>query len=358
MARKRGTWGIRLLTHALTLALAVLGFWLLGFIMDDIESIPGPVYAEIEARHVDLAVVRSLEETNNRLSDLDRQINAAREQEQIVGAGSSNLQSTINQLIELQRLSLQEAVPLSDAEQQSLSATLNHFLENQKRYQELNQRLAELSAQKVEAEEERNRLTAKIEAQRIPAREEFNERVDAHRLRLAAYQLAILVPLLLAAGYALLRQRTGLYFPLVLAGGAAVLVKSALVMHEYFPARLFRYVLILALIAVVVRLLVYFIRAVAYPKAESLLKQYRESYERFLCPECDYPIRTGPRRYLYWTRRTVHKALPQRDAPAVEEPYTCPACGTTLFEPCSSCRKIRHTLLPHCEHCGAKRGLA
>jgi predicted RNA-binding Zn-ribbon protein involved in translation (DUF1610 family) len=358
MARKRGTWGIRLLTHGLTVALALLAFWLLGFIMDDIESIPGPVYTEIEARHMNQAVVQGVEEINKQITDLDRQINATREQEQIVGAGSSNLQSTINQLLELQRLSLQEAVPLTETEQQSLSATLNHFLENQKRYQELNQRLADLSAQKVQAEEERDRHNALIEELRTPAREEFNQRVAAHRLRLAAYQLAILVPLLLVAGYVLRKHRAGMYFPLVLAGGGAVLVKSALVMHEYFPARLFRYILILALIAVVVRLLIHLIRAVGFPKAESVLKQYRESYERFLCPECDYPIRTGPRRYLYWTRRTVHKALPQRDAPALDEPYVCPACGTTLFEPCSACQRIRHSLLPHCEHCGAKRGNA
>ncbi len=89
-------------------------------------------------------------------------------------------------------------------------------------------------------------------------------------------------------------------------------------------------------------------------------KQYRQAYERFLCPVCEYPIRTGPRKYLYWTRRTVHKTAltgTSSSAPDVDALYTCPACGTCLFEKCVSCESICHSLLPNCEHCGAERTL-
>ena len=165
----------------------------------------------------------------------------------------------------------------------------------------------------------------------------------------------ILVPLLIVAAYLLMRKRGSIYYPLFLAIGGATLLKVALVIHEYFPTRYFKYILILALLAVVARLLVYLIRIIAFPKVEWLRRQYREAYERFLCPICEYPIRTGPRKFLYWTRRTVHKVLPQGNCPGVEEPYTCPSCGTTIFEVCASCQKVRHSLLTHCEHCGAER---
>jgi len=174
---------------------------------------------------------------------------------------------------------------------------------------------------------------------------------------LALYQLVVLVPLLLVAGYLVIRKKGSVYFALFLALGGATLIKVALVVHEYFPSRYFKYVLILALLAVVVRLLVYLIRLVAFPKIDWLVKQYREAYERFLCPVCEYPIRIGPRRFLYWTRRTVHKILPQGDTSYKIEPYTCPSCGTRLFEECPECHNVRHALLEHCAHCGAKKDL-
>ncbi|MHC4105255.1 MAG: double zinc ribbon domain-containing protein, partial [Planctomycetota bacterium] len=35
--------------------------------------------------------------------------------------------------------------------------------------------------------------------------------------------------------------------------------------------------------------------------------------------------------------------------------YTCPACGTELYEKCDKCSDIRHSLLPFCEHCGNEK---
>ena len=83
--------------------------------------------------------------------------------------------------------------------------------------------------------------------------------------------------------------------------------------------------LILSLLLAVAGLLTYFIRTIAYPKMQWLVKQYREAYERFLCPVCEYPIRTGPRRFLFWTRRTVNKIVVPMERGDQEEVYTCPS---------------------------------
>ena len=351
----RGAWGTRQLIHFFTVVLGVLFFWLLGFLVEDIESIQGPDYATIEHKYVDPSLVTSSERVGKQIADLQRAVNNKREQQRLVGDSSQNLQRTMDQLLELQRLSIQKAASLSEAEKGNLAASLKSFLESQKSYQELNQDIADLTSKKLALEEEKNQLEQQLAAQRRPAQAEFDQLAERHRLRLAFYQLALLVPLLLVAGYLLMARRRSLYFPLFLAVGGATLVKVALVIHEYFPTRYFKYVLIVALLAVVVRLIIYLIRIVAFPKIEGLMRQYREAYERFLCPICEYPIRTGPRKFLYWTRRTVHKILPQGDSPGTEDPYTCPSCGTTVFEQCPSCGKVRHSLLAHCEHCGAKK---
>jgi hypothetical protein len=100
------------------------------------------------------------------------------------------------------------------------------------------------------------------------------------------------------------------------------------------------------------------IRQVVRPKSDWLVRQYREAYERFLCPVCEYPIRRGPLKYLFWTRRTAKKLPVVQLADADDKPdgpYTCPICATKLFEECPSCHAQRHALLPACEHCGATK---
>jgi predicted RNA-binding Zn-ribbon protein involved in translation (DUF1610 family) len=203
--------------------------------------------------------------------------------------------------------------------------------------------------------QEKERIQSEIERQRKPARDEFNLLSQKHRIKLALFQLAILLPILIVSVVFIVKKRSSIYFPFYLALGAATLIKVALVVHGYFPSRYFKYILIGGLLIVVARLLVYLIRSVAFPKSEWLVKQYREAYERFLCPVCEYPIRIGPRRFLFWTRRTVNKIVVPTDKTDQEEEYTCPSCGCELFEECASCHKIRHSMLPHCSHCGEEK---
>ncbi len=352
---RRGTWLTRQLIRLFTVVLAVLFFWLLGFVVEDIESIPGPTFAAIEHKYVDAKLVEQSGQLQEKINALERSVAAQSEQQQIVRDSSENLQRTIQQLLQLKKSSIEKSASFSDSDAKLLTASLNEFFKSQTNYQKINQSISNLTSEKERLGSEKRRVEAEIAKQRQPANSEYQRLTEAHRLRLAFYQLLILVPLLLVTAYPLAKRRGSLYYPLFLAIGGATALKVVLVVHEYFPTRYFKYVLIVALLLVVARLLVYLIRSVAFPKVAWLRRQHREAYERFLCPVCEYPIRTGPRKFLYWTRRTVHKVLPQGDSSGGEEAYTCPACGTAVFELCGSCEKVRHSLLDHCEHCGATK---
>lgn len=351
----KGTGFHRFAIRGLTVFLALLIFWVLGFLVSDIRSIPGPDYQSVESRHVDPALVTRVADLDRQIVELDRQIGNQTEKQKIVGDSSRSLQQTINQLIELWRLGIEKSLAFSSKEQENFTASLNLFLENQRRYQELSQTVADMVGQKQELAWERERVQRQIEEQRRPARIEYDSLQRKHQLRLAFLQLAILLPLLAVAAVLVVKKRSSIYAPLLYAFGAATLLKVVLVVHEYFPTRYFKYIFIGGLLVVVARLLVYVIRSVAFPKAQWLAKQHREGYERFLCPVCEYPIRTGPRRFLFWNRRTVNRVAVAADGSVGEEPYTCPACGTVLFDECPSCHKVRHALLPHCQHCGAAK---
>lgn len=353
-AQPKGPWFQRFLISFFTVVLAVLVFWFLGFLMEDIESIEGPRYRDIEARFVDGDLAEKSKRLAEEIAGTDRAIEAKREEMRILSDSSSNLQGTINQLIELQRLSIEKSLTLTESHSANLSESLSGFLESRKRYQAYIAELSALAERKRALESERLKVEKTIEERREPARKEYERLYEEHNLRLAAFQLGVLIPFLAAGAWLAAKKRGSVYFPLFLAFGGAVLVKTALVIHKYFPSRYFKYVLVLGLLIVVIRILVAVIRIVAFPKARWLTKQYREAYERFLCPVCEYPIRTGPRKYLFWTRRTVNK-IPLSGETCEEKPYTCPACGTPLFEDCSVCGGLRHSLLPFCRHCGAEK---
>ncbi len=350
--RAKGTGLLRFTIHAFTLVFAVLVYWLLGFLVEDIRSVPGPRYETVEPNFVDPELVAERDRLNTEIAELNRQLENEAEKQRVIGDSSQNLQQTISQLVELRKLAIDQNTATTEAEQADFSQTLALFLENQRRYQALNQTTADLISQKQEREASRTTAEQQIETQRQPAREAFQTLQEQHRLRLAFWQLAILIPILAGAATLMVKKKASIYFPLFLAFGIATLLKVTLVMHEYFPTRYFKYVLIGALLLVVFKFLTHLIRTIAFPKTEWLIKQYREAYERFLCPVCEFPIRTGPRRYLYWTRRTVKKLVPRGESATKEEPYTCPSCGEALYVECAACHQVRHALLPHCAHCG------
>ena len=144
--KSKGTWIHRFAIRLFTLVLAVLIFWVLGFFVDDIRSIRGPDYGTIEKKYLDKDLVAKRGTLEKQIADLTRQIENQTAKQRVVGDSSRNLQQTINQLIELQKLGMQKSIAFSETEQANFTSSLKLFLDNQKKYQE---RVASRSLQSV-----------------------------------------------------------------------------------------------------------------------------------------------------------------------------------------------------------------
>lgn len=341
------------MVYFFTVLFGVLVYWLLGFFTRDIGTWPGPVYAEVEAQLADSDLMEETDDLKARISDTKRAIQNREQRQKVLRDSTSNSERTMNQLLGLQRLTLQQGLSPSTEEIAALASSQQLFLENQAKYQEMNDQIATFNEELREREDRQREVNELLATGRPAIQEEFNRLRSGHQLRLAALKLAVLLPLLGIAVWLFLKRRDSVYAWLIYGFGLALLLKVVVVMHEYFPSRYFKYVLIVFAIALVARILVYLLRSMAYPKLDWLLKQYREAYERFLCPVCSHPIRRGPLKHLFWTRSSLKKLhVPANAGEDDDEPYTCPACTTVLFEECSECKHTRHSLLPACSHCG------
>lgn len=345
---------------ALSVLLTLLFIWLLGFVVSDIGNLPGPDWEEIERRHIDEPTRERMEALEKEIAALRIEIGNERETQQILRTSLENTRQTMNQLMELHRLSLEKGVTPGEAEQAALAESQNLFLETQKRFEEANVEIAQLTQQQRALEEELRQLGERAQAGREAAQEEFRTEERAHQLKVAALKLAFLVPVLLAAAWLVYRKRGSAWGPLLWPILIAAFLRVGMVMHAHFPREYFKYIAIAAAIAIVIAFLVHLIRTITAPKPGWLIKQYREAYNRHVCPICTHPILRGPLKFATWGRKGP--LLGTRPAgvtdPEEEKPYTCPSCGEELFEKCPSCGSIRHALLPYCEHCGVEKGAA
>ena len=352
-ARNRGSWTLQWLIYLFTGLLGILTYWLLGFVVSDIGSIPGPDYAALEHQELDSGLVEKSAELDGDIEKVDREIKEQQARQKILRDSTTNSQTTMDQLLDLQRLNLSKGVTPSDEERKALAESQQLFLTNQREYQRLNESVAQLHEQRRELDRQRRANHSMLTQARVPIQATYQRLSEQHKMRIALWKLAFLTPLLMVAAALYVKCRSSAYWALVYAFGAAVLIKVGFVMHEYFPARYFKYVLILVTLAVATRIIVYLLRSVAFPQMETLIKQYREAYEAFQCPICSHPIRRGPLRFMAWTRRSITKQIPPPATDAADEIYICPVCSTSLYEDCAQCGKVRHALLPACQHCGA-----
>lgn len=352
--RRSGTWVHRWLVYAFTILFGCLLYWLLGFLVNDIGQWPGPDYAALEAQMLPAELRTREQQLAEQQGEVQRSIEALRARQGNLRDSTDTARTTMNQLLEFQRLGLEQGVKPTEQEQQALAESQQLFLANQQQYQELNEEVAAQEEQLRELQEQQRQNALALQEARVPLAAEYERLYERHELRQAGLKLGVLAPLLVASIVLFVKMREGVYALQSAAFALAVGAKVMRVMHEYFPSRYFKYVLILTFLAIVMKVLHALIRAMTNPKRDALLKQYREAYEAFLCPACEYPIRRGPLKFLFWTRRSLKKLrIPTAEAQA-DGPYNCPACGTKLFDRCAACERIRHTLLPTCEHCGAE----
>ncbi|WP_184306678.1 hypothetical protein [Aporhodopirellula rubra] len=353
--KQRSSFILRFMVFGFSIAVGVLAFWLLGYIIHDIDRIQGPNYTQMLEGGLPKELQDERQELTAQLADLKQQIAATEQRRQLTGQTTSDSQQTINQLLQLKRNADQNATSLSEDQQQALTESLQLFLANQNQAQALNAELSQLNEDRNDVQAKQRTNASAITSATRPIETEYEHLYQQHQWRLAAYKLGMLVPLLLVCGWLFVRHTGGTYAMLVYAMSGAVASRVLLVMHEHFPAIYFKYILIGLSLAIATGVLVRLLRLVAKPSRDWLLRQYREAYANFFCPICDFPIQRGPLKYAAWTRRSLKKHTPIAIDPAtatLDQPYTCPCCETSLFHKCEKCGDVRHSLLPACEKCG------
>ena len=324
-------------------------FWLLGFITRDIDSLRGPDSSKVEEKYVDAELVERQKSLNGTLDDIKKNIRNKREQRDILKDSTNSLQNTINQLLSIQKQNIERGRDLSEQQQQTLVESQAMFLENQKQYLALNKEIAELTAQQRQLDKKMAAVSKEIKGQEALAWAEYDGLRSKHRWKIGALKLAVMIPIFLIVAWVFIKKRSGTYWPIVYAVFIAAFVRISLVAHEYFNKKYFKYIALLVIIAIVLKLLVYLIKRIISPKKDWLIKQYQEAYDKGICPICGKPVRIGPLRYAIGHKRRGLVLAGQGGQACQQELYTCPSCGTELYEKCGKCGDIRHSLLPFCE---------
>lgn len=350
---RKGRWITRFSITASTILVGILFYWLLGFILSDISEYGRPDYQQLSEEYVSQMLKDQEQQLQEQLRKSADHIQALTENQQYIKSNADNLKTTINQMLELEKSRLQKNLPVSEKDKETLNQSQALFLEYQAKYQSINTDLLSAQQQKQAQLQELQNIQKELRQQLNLADDKFTIVFKKYNVKQASIQVTFLFLLFLFSLF-LHRKYSGTKYQNILdAFTVAIVVKTGFTIHEHFPTRYFKYILVTALILFVIYLIIKLIDSIKSPKIEALIKQYREAYERFFCPKCDFPIQSGPRKFLFWTRRTISNVkLPIVKDIFQFETYHCPACGTMVYDECPSCQKTRHTLLSHCLHCG------
>ena len=354
MKKAKGTFWMRFSILLLAVVFGILVYWSAGFLLDDIRVIRMPDRNAFFEQHIDKSLQEELEALEMRLQELEHKHNLISQQRGFIKDSSGSLKITVDNLFKLKSRDQQL---ISEAQFGQVLSTLDKVIKIQDEFKQTADRYLKTTNERFELKKQVKALKKRIEEQKQEIQRQFAEKLHKHRIKTTFVKIAFLLPMVLVCTVLLVRKRRSIYRLIYFSASVAIYIKTALVIHDNFPSRHFKYILTISMLALVGWGFAWLIRRLVKPRIDTLLKQYRQAYERFLCPVCEYPIRTGPRKYLYWTRRTVHKTAlaPDQGNQDADEPYNCPACGTSLFEKCDSCGKLCHSLLPNCQHCGNRK---
>ena len=358
MRKAKGTFFMRMVIWILAALFGLLIFWSIGFLLSDIHVFRSPNRTEFFDARSDPSLKERKEALEMQLQELKHEHELIGQQRGFIKDSSSSLKIIVDNLFRL-KSSSQGLISKTQFEQ--VLSSLDKIIAIQGEFKTTADSYLDVTNRKFSVQKQVAALKRQMDDERKTINNAYSEVMRRQRMRTALLKMVFLIPLVVVCTIWVVKRRRSIYRMIYVSTTLAVCLKTAELMHEHFPSRYFKYVFIGCMLGVVGWGFVWLIRRLAKPQIDLLLKQYRQAYERFLCPVCEYPIRTGPRKFLYWTRRTVHKtALGALQGPLSEseEAYTCPACGSSVFEPCAACGKISHSLLPHCLHCGAERSLS
>ena len=136
----RGTWWQRLLIASFSLALTLLFFWALGFILQDIGRLPGPDWNRLSGDRLDPAMAATTARLEEDQAGIKRQIENEERRRQVLRDSTATSQKTLGQLLELQRMSLEQQSSLPQEQQQALVESQRLFLSNKYRLASNNKR--------------------------------------------------------------------------------------------------------------------------------------------------------------------------------------------------------------------------
>lgn len=354
MKKAKGTFWTRLILLLLAGAFGLLVLWSAGFLLDDIRAKNWPNYQEFSEERIDESMQEELGVLNLQLKDLDHQHDLVNQQRGFIKDSSKSLKITVDHLFNLKD---KGQGLISETQFSQVLATLDKVIQIQDEFKETAELYLQTTNERFELSKQIRILEERIAEEKKKIHEEYDEVLHDYKVKVAVIQLAVLIPLTILCCFLWVKRRDSIYRMIYRAAALAIYFKTFQVLQQNFPERYFKYIVVIVMLLLVGWGFVRLMRRQVKPQVEALLQQYRQAYERFLCPVCDYPIRIGPRKFLYWTRRTVHKTALAANtaAPAKEESYCCPSCGTDLFEECESCGKICHSLLPNCQHCGNEK---
>ncbi len=340
----------------LNIALAILVYWLLGFILDDIGNQPAPAWKKTLAQFQDQTLVKQNEPLLSKETEYSKQVDLLRKKQDLLQTSISSYRDTMNQLLDLQKASTQKGAAISATAQQNLDNATKLYLQGQQQFQTLNNSIAEANDEWQQTRKKSDAIADTLNEQAKKGYETYDKQLLHHNLKIAALKLLVLIPLLLITAYFFIKKRHSIYARMIAAVGFAIIAKIVVVMHEHFPARIFKYLLILVLIFLVVRALITLLRRINSPKIDWLLKQYKAAYKNLFCPICEYPIHPDALKYSAVLQSNVNN-ITFADSNRLHniEKYSCPSCGTGLYRKCEVCEHTRHTLLPFCENCGTEK---
>ncbi|WP_286764474.1 MULTISPECIES: hypothetical protein [Rhodopirellula] len=199
--KHRGSFMLRFMVFGFSVAVGLLAFWLLGYIVRDIDRVQGPNYSQMLEDGLPQELQDERQVLAAELVDLKQQIVSTERRRQLTTQTTRDSQQTINQLLELKRNADENATSLSDGQQSALTDSLQLFLANQSQTQTLNAELSNLNDQLDDIEQQQRENEEAITRASRPIADEYDELAEQHQWKLAAYKLALVIPLLLVCGW-------------------------------------------------------------------------------------------------------------------------------------------------------------